>query len=488
MKLLGFKIGKENSQSEMNLNVDNFNRKKPKSAKVGSTIQAQQVFRARQDIKRWRNAISQAEQIGTPNRIELVRIYRDIILDGHLSSIIQTRKINVLGKNYNIKDAKGEIDDEMTEIFHSNWFRKFTDYALDSIFWGTTLIEFGDIVDDFLTDVDQIPYENMNPELQIVKRNIYSSTDGEKYNEKPFYNWNIEVKEQEDFGLLNKCVPLIIWKKNALGAWSIRADIFGMPLRIGKTDTRDPESRGNMISMMENMDAATWGVFDHDDEIQLVESSGTSGHDIYKDLVSQANSELSKLVLGQTGTTDEKSFVGSAEVHERVSNSYTVSDMAWFTFLINDQLIPKLQKLGLVSENSVFGFDTKETLSVSEQWEIDSEMMKTVNVDNEYLMEKYGTKIIDGSAQALLNGAQVTSMVDIITGVGIGTIPKPSAILLIVSSFGIDESVAKSIIDPIEIKESPVDGSENLVPQNATVFNNLKDLYSDYFNEEEECC
>ena len=144
-----------------------------------------------------------------------------------------------------------------------------------------------------------------------------------KYNESPFTEWNVEILEREPFGLLNKCIPLILWKKDALGAWSLRSTIFGMPFRIGKTDTRDPESRNRMISMMQTMGTAGWAVVDEEDEIQLVESGGTSGHDIYKDLISEANSEISKLILGQTGTTDEKAFVGAAEVHERVSNAYT---------------------------------------------------------------------------------------------------------------------------------------------------------------------
>ena len=104
---------------------------------------------------------------------------------------------------------------------------------MDSLFWGTTLIEFGDIVNDLLFDVDRIPYENINPEKKEVKKTIYDSSQGTKYNIPPYVNWNIEILEQEKFGLLNKCAPYIIWKKSAIGAWSIRSDIFGMPLRVG---------------------------------------------------------------------------------------------------------------------------------------------------------------------------------------------------------------------------------------------------------------
>jgi len=430
MKILGYTIGK--TAQTQTPQIVNISKKKPKSAKVGSTIQEQQVFRARQEVKNWRNAITQAEATTTPNRIELIRIYKDITLDAHLSALIQTRKINVLSKSYNVLDSKGEIDEDMTEILKSAWFRKFSDFALDSLFWGTTLVEFGDIVDDILTDLERIPYENLNPEQKIVKRNIYSPSDGVKYDEKPFANWNVEILEQECFGLLNKCVPLIIWKKNALGAWSIRSDIFGMPLRIGKTDTRDEESRGKMIEMMQNMDVATWGVFDLEDEIELVESTGTSGHEIYNDLIAVANSELSKLILGQTGTTDEKAFSGSAEVHERVSLEYTRADMVWFAFLVNDVLFPKLEKLGLIKEGSTFGFDTKETLTIEEQWNIDKEMIQVFDVDIDYLEEKYGTKI--------------------------------------------------------NAKKEQPETKKGFAPANVSVMNDLSKLYEPFFKNDDECC
>lgn len=237
---------------------------------------------------------------------------------------------------------------------------------------------------------------------------------------------------------------------------------------------------------MENMDKATWGVFDNDDSVEFVETSGTSGHDIYKDLIDKSNSEISKLVLGQTGTTDEKAFVGAAEVHERVQFEYTKSDMQWFTFLINDKLIPKLVKLGMIKEGLKFGFDTKEVLSVGDQWNIDKELIKVLNVDTEYITEKYGTKIAKGSAKALLNGAQVTSMVDIIEKVKFGIIPPESAIVLIMSSFGMEEDTAKAIINGIEVTGLPEKG-QGFAPSNVTIMNDVSKMYDGFFKDD-KCC
>tara|TARA_R110000796_G_scaffold97141_1_gene203954 strand:- start:139 stop:1644 length:1506 start_codon:yes stop_codon:yes gene_type:complete len=53
-----------------------------------------------------------------------------------------------------------------------------------------------------------------------------------------------------------------------------------------------------------------------------------------------------------------------------------------------------------------------------------------------------------------LNGAQVTSMVTIVAEVGLGNMPKESAINILIVSYGMSEEEAKKIIDPIQIKEN----------------------------------
>lgn len=48
-----------------------------------------------------------------------------------------------------------------------------------------------------------------------------------------------------------------------------------------------------------------------------------------------------------------------------------------------------------------------------------------------------------------LNGAQVTSMVTIVQSVGEGLMPKPSAIAILMASYGMTEEEAGKIVNPI---------------------------------------
>ena len=69
-----------------------------------------------------------------------------------------------------------------------------------------------------------------------------------------------------------KAAPLVIWKKNALGAWAEYAEVFGVPLRIGKTNVRDEETRANMEGFLKNLGTSSYGLFDTDDLIEIVDS------------------------------------------------------------------------------------------------------------------------------------------------------------------------------------------------------------------------
>ncbi|MEZ5195097.1 MAG: hypothetical protein R2764_01460 [Bacteroidales bacterium] len=51
-----------------------------------------QIQRNNVDIGKWRSALINAEGIYNPNRAQLYDLYHDIILDSHLSSVMQKEK------------------------------------------------------------------------------------------------------------------------------------------------------------------------------------------------------------------------------------------------------------------------------------------------------------------------------------------------------------------------------------------------------------
>jgi len=254
--------------------VSNVSKPLPDEANVRRNIQKpqQQVYRVRQDILKWRNAITAAESIQNPQRYYLYQVYNDVVLDAHLTACIQQRKNLTLSTSFCVVDKNGKEDEKKTELIETKWFRDFLDLSLDSIFYGHSLIQFDSLVNDNFNEVNLVPRQFVKPEFSIVTKN-WGDTVGINYKEAPFNEFCIGVGKPRDLGLLNKVAPLVIWKKNALSAWAQHQEIFGSPIRIGKTSSRDKKTTDNMDNMLKNMGVAAWGRFDTSDIIELIESN-----------------------------------------------------------------------------------------------------------------------------------------------------------------------------------------------------------------------
>jgi phage gp29-like protein len=326
----------------------------PKKADVRKAITSEtQIFRIRTDMQSYRTAVISAENIHTPQRYLLYQLYEQTTLDSQITSVIQQRKTMSLSKEWCVFNPDGTENEEKTKLIRQKWFNDFLDHSLDSIFYGYSLVQFESIeningVDQFKC-VDLVPRIYVKPEFHIVVNDTAANT-GTDYTAPPFDKWCIGVGKPKDLGLLMKLAPLQIWKKNAQGAWAEYIEKFGTPIRIGKTNSRDSVTVDNMKNMLKNMGVSAWGVFDLEDQLELIETTKTDAYRVYDMMIERCNSEIAKLILNQTGTTDEKSFVGSAEVHERVMQKLGWVDEKFLCDVCNYQLLPLLNAHGFGME------------------------------------------------------------------------------------------------------------------------------------------
>lgn len=377
-------------------NLANFDKPQPPRANVQRTIHfEQQLQRVRQDAQKFNIAVNAAESPMYPNRFLLMQLYQQIVLDGQVQGVMLQRKSKVLCQKFNVLNAAGEVDDEKTKLLNKKWFYEFLDLSLDSIFWGFSLVQFGPIKDSQFISTELVPRIYVVPEFSLVRSNTATVTEGKIFTEPPYSNWCIGVGEKKNLGLLMQLASYVIWKKNAMGAWAEFTEIFGVPMRTVKTDVRDELTRKNAENMLKNMGVATWAVLDLADEFDLHETSRSDAYQVFDKLVERCNSEISKIVLGQTGTTDEKSYAGSAKVHESVADMVAQQDLRMAEFVVNQQLIPMMTRLGFDLSGCTFEFDRSETLSIADQAKIDASFMPYVTYNKEYLESRYGIVLDD---------------------------------------------------------------------------------------------
>ena len=178
-----------------------------------------------------------------------------------------------------------------------------------------------------------------------------------------------------------------------MGAWAEYQEGFGVPLRIGKTNSTDPNTHNNMQSFLSNFGVAKWGLFKKDDLIEIIDSNNSDASKVFDDMIKMVNNEISKLYLGQTSTMDEKAYSGSAEVHERVLDTYEEADEHFIMSELNYKLKPILVARGLMSDTDKFGYEEEENRDALDQIKIDAELMKYFNLTPEYIKETYGTDV-----------------------------------------------------------------------------------------------
>ncbi|MDO7877366.1 DUF935 family protein [Hymenobacter sp. ASUV-10] len=352
-----------------------------------------QVRRIRQDVGKWRAALDKAEAVFYPDRGDLLNIYADVVLDAHLSSVLSTRKINVLGRPFKVVDAAGKENPKLTKLLQRPWFRQACELALDSKFWGHSLMEFGTPVDGEFHKVSLIDRQYVFPEAGLV-RTMPGMINGTDYRNDPQYApWVLEVGNLRDLGLLVKAAPYVIWKKNVLSAWADFTEMFGMPYRSVSGDM-DAAQIQAAEKMMAEMGQAGYGIFSGT-EMKIDFIAPSTGNDkIYDGFLARVNSELSKLVLGQTMTTDDGSSQSQANVHERVADAYTRDDSTWLVDWVNEELLPFLLVHGYPLAGYAFVFDESENLGIKDQWTIVAGILeKGYKVPASYLTERFGVPI-----------------------------------------------------------------------------------------------
>lgn len=208
--------------------------------------------RSRKTISQWVTAHVNAElqrvngNIIYPVKHPLIMIYDYVMLDPHLSSVVQQRKSKVLGEEFVLIDEDGNVNDEATKLLTKQWFSKVMESAIDSRFYGYSLIEVSALDDDGIRGVKCFPRGNVIPELKSIVKNPYQVAASslipiEGRNDSDFYI----LIDTETLGILNQVVPLIMIKRTTTSMWGEHSQTFGIPATVLKTSNPRTLSSGN---------------------------------------------------------------------------------------------------------------------------------------------------------------------------------------------------------------------------------------------------
>ena len=172
-----------------------------------------------------------------------------------------------------------------------------------------------------------------------------------------------------------------------------------MPMRVGTTTSQNPADRKQIEVMLEEMGAAGWAVFPEGTTVDIKESSRGDAYNVYDKRIDRANSEMSKGVLGQTMTIDNGSSHSQSETHLEVFDNICKADARLLEYVINDDLIPKMIRLGFPLVDRSFAWDDAATYTPEQQRELERMLLQYFDIDPSYFIDKYKIDIIGKKEQ-----------------------------------------------------------------------------------------
>ncbi|MFL0063450.1 DUF935 family protein [Tenacibaculum maritimum] len=367
---------------------------------------------SRKDIDKWRTALKMISNPEEPKYNIYYDLIDDLLTDGHLHSQIQMRKMSTLNTDFQIINRKtGAINEELSFVFQQQWFYKFLNYALDSILFGTSLIEFIEFQNENIKH-HLIPRRNVvTPENKIIPD--LQKPGFINYSDDYFKAWLIQIGDDGDIGILNNIIPNLIWIKNVTQAWAEFCEKFGMPLITATTNTADAGTIDNVHEMLLELGEASVGTFPHGTEIKFQEASRTDAFNTYLQFIKTNQDTISKQLVGSTMLSDQGSNRSQTEVHERsLDNKISQADKREISFVVNDQLLKVLQLQGYkVSEDDIFEFKTAEQdIKLTELWNITNGLLTSgYEVQTEWLSKTFNIPI-EGKKKRL---AQVSKSLEL---------------------------------------------------------------------------
>lgn len=359
----------------------------------------------KKDIATWRRAWQSAINPENPKRIALYDVYTDVMVDPHLNGCIRQRSDMVLNKAFKIVSKDGKEKPEITELFECGWFKKFMELSIESIHYGYSLIQFNDLTKDGtmrFESVELVPRKHVIPEFGvIVKETSDEPKKGYSYLDGDLSKWCIGIGDRKNLGLLLKLTPQSISKKNMLAYWDAFGEIFGMPIRVARTGSRDPQDRNNIEKMLQLMGAAGWALLPEGTDIEIKETARGDAFNVYDKRIDRCNSEISKGILGQTMTTDNGGSLAQSEVHLEILKNIIFKDADFLRDIINWELIPFMAMHGFPVKDLRFNWDESVDWTPEQQLRIETMLLGNYDIDPKYFSEKYNIPII-GTKSPLL--------------------------------------------------------------------------------------
>lgn len=350
------------------------------------------ISQTRRDIADWKWSKQMATSPGEPKMYLLQDIFSDVVLDALLTSQMNNRREQTISAPYEMVTPDDKPDEKLTKIIQE--IPVVTDlfgHIWDSEWYGNSVVE--QSVKNGVKVVELINRRNIIP----ANGRFYPDTSMSNYIEyrevAEYGKWILEFNS-DGIGLLDKVIPHVLFKKFAQSCWSELCEIYGIPPRVMKTETREPEMLNRAEEMMREIGSAAWFIIDTTEEFTFADGVNTNG-DVYANLINLCNNEISMLVSGAIIGQDTKHGNESKEkTSVALLDRLVDADKRVVEIYMNAVVIPAWMRIGWIpATTSRFRFSAVE--DTDKLWQFTKELLPHKEVDNAFIEDKFGIKVSD---------------------------------------------------------------------------------------------
>lgn len=271
--------------------------------------------------------------------IENLKVYRELLRDDQVATVWDQRRLALTRCDTVVEpgaddpvsqQAAVELEAEIKamawdDITDKMLYSKFFGWGVAEVMWrpNGNRVSFDRIVvrdrARFRFDIDRNLYLwTMRGGWELMpERKFWTITTGADNHDEPY-----------GLGLAHALYWPVFFKRNDVKFWLMFLEKFGMPTAMAKMPVgqiNDPAQVQKAIAMLQQIASDAGVVVPDNVVVELLEAARTGSAD-YAGMFDAMNAAISKIVVGQTMTTDNGSSRAQGEVHERVAQKIVEAD------------------------------------------------------------------------------------------------------------------------------------------------------------------
>lgn len=270
----------------------------------------------------------------------------------HYSSQIQTRRLAIEGIEVTVQAKEGvpsKITDAVLELVQDSSFADAVGDLTDGIAKGYAATEMMWEYQNKLLRPVEYKWRDQRyfvfDRLSLTEMRLATDTDPIEGAELPAHKFIQHMPRSKvgipiRTGLARPAAWAYIIQAYALKDWSAFSEIYGVPFRLGRYGpTASQDDKRSLLRAVKNISNDGAAIAPAGMEIEFHKVEGQHGAAVFGELIEYIDSNVSKLVLGQTMTSDNGSSMAQAKIHNDVRLDILRADCRQLAQTINRDLI-----------------------------------------------------------------------------------------------------------------------------------------------------